>query len=186
MIKGEYYKVKGTVSSYSKTVQGFHWLSTLLILILLLTGLVMTDMADSLGKTNLYRAHVALGLLILVITVFRVIWRFKDRDPEMPVGLSSPHALGLKVIHILLYILLFVLIVSGMGIIALSGLGWSLANITPEAITKGIPPMFTHGITSKLYIALFLVHLVGVLIYQFKKSDVMSRMGVSWFPGKPA
>lgn len=178
--------MKNTVSSYSRTVQGFHWLSTLLILTLLLTGLVMTDMADSLGKTNLYRVHVALGMLILLITVFRVIWRFKDRDPEMLSGLSSLHTLGLKVIHILLYVLLFVLIVSGIGIIALSGLGWSLTNITPEAISKGIPPIFTHGIVSKLYILLFIVHLVGVLIYQFKKSDIMSRMGVSWFPGQHA
>lgn len=178
--------MKSTVSNYSKPVQGFHWLSTLLILILLPMGLVMTRMADGSTKTNLYRIHVVMGLLILLITVFRVVWRFKDRDPEMPSGLSSLHELGLRVIHILLYILLLVLIVSGIGIIALSGLGWSLANITPEAIAKGIPPLFTHGIVSKLYILLFMVHLVGVLIYQFKKSDVMARMGVSWFPGKHA
>ncbi|NJN94100.1 MAG: hypothetical protein HC875_08400 [Anaerolineales bacterium] len=178
--------MKDAISSYSKTVQGFHWLSTLLILILLPMGLVMTRIADGATKTTLYRIHIVMGLLILVITVFRVIWRFKDRAPDALAGLSALHQLGLKAVHLLLYILLFVLIVSGIGMIALSGLGWSLANVTPEAILKDIPPVFTHGITSRLYILLVIIHLVGVLIYQFKKSNVMARMGVSWFPGKHA
>lgn len=173
-------------SSYGRIIQGFHWLNALLILILLPMGLVMTRMADGLNKTNLYRVHIAIGLLVLLITVFRVIWRFKDRVPDVPSGLSRLHKFGLKTVHILLYVLLFVLTISGIGMLVLSGLGLSPANVVPEAISQNITPVFTHRIVSRLYILLFIGHLGGVLMYQFRESNVMSRMGVSWFPGKPA
>jgi cytochrome b561 len=176
--------MKSTLSTYGRMAQAFHWLSAFFILAMLPLGLTMTRLAEGSSKTFLYQAHVGLGLLVLVLTAARIFWRLIEPTPETPASLSPLHKFGFKAIHFLLYFGLVVLLFSGVGILSLSGLSLSPANVLPEAITPDLPPVSVHRIAAQIYILLLLAHLGGVLLHQFTASKVMERMGIGWFPGK--
>jgi cytochrome b561 len=172
--------MRSDASKYGKIAQAFHWISALLIFAMLPMGLLMTRIADGATKNTLYKAHVAIGVLVLVLTILRIIWLFVEPRPETPPGLSPARAWVLKGVHVLLYALLLLLAVSGVGMLLGSGIGLSIGGLTPDAILRDLTGLKVHGITSKLYIALLIAHIGGVLQYQFTKSDVLSRMGVTW------
>lgn len=176
--------MKSNLSGYGRIAQAFHWLSAFLILAMLPLGLVMTRLAEGAAKTFLYQAHVGLGLLVLGLTAARIVWRFVEPTPEAPAGLSPLHKFGFKTVHFLLYLMLVVLLFSGVGMLLLSGLSLSPAGVLPQAVAPDLPPVFVHRIVARIYMLLLLAHLGGVLLHQFTAVRVMGRMGMGWFPGK--
>lgn len=171
--------------TYGRVTQIIHWLSALLIIGLLIFGTVMTRLGDGATKTQMYQTHVLIGLTVLVLTAVRLIWRLVEPWPTDPPGLSTNRARAFKWNHILLYVFLIPLLFSGVGMLLLSNLGLSPGNVMPEAI-KDVPPRTFHDIGSKLVLLLFLMHVVGVLQYQFTKGDTLGRMGLPWFKKKEA
>jgi len=176
--------MKSDASKYGKIAQAFHWISALLIFTMLPMGITMTRIADGATKDTLYKAHVAVGVLVLILTILRIIWLFIEPRPEVPPGLSPARVWVFKGVHVLLYVFLLLLTVSGVSMLLSSGIGLSIGGVTPEAILRDLTPLKVHGITSKLYIALLIAHIGGGLQYQFTKSDVLSRMGVTWLKSK--
>lgn len=162
---------------YTRTMQLFHWSGALLILGLWLLGVVMHEMADTPLKTQLYRVHVGIGLLTLILTVARIVWLFVGKRPE-DLAMPAWRRLAFVWNHRLLYLIVALLLVSGVGMLVLSGIGISLANVIPAAI-QDVPPRTVHGIASKLFLALFVMHFVGVVHYQFTEGETFARMGVA-------
>ena len=71
---------------YSGLNQALHWLTALCMVAILPLAWVMTN-AD--GKTyhnlpDLYNWHKTLGGLVLLLTAFRIVWRFIDKPPPYP------------------------------------------------------------------------------------------------------
>lgn len=168
-----------TKVSYDRITQGLHWISAILIIIMIILGLTMTRIGESSTQVLMYRTHVGFGLIVLVLTAIRLIWLFIHRWPPVPPGLSKLRELAFKWNHILLYIVLIPLLLSGIGMLVLSGIGIIPSNVTPGAI-KDVPPRMFHHYAAIVFTFLLLMHLVGVLQYQFKKGDVFSRMGIKW------
>jgi cytochrome b561 len=71
---------------YSKMNQALHWLTAACMVAILPLAWVMTN-ADS-GKfhqaADLYNWHKTLGGLVLLLTAFRLVWRFRDGPPAYP------------------------------------------------------------------------------------------------------
>jgi cytochrome b561 len=88
--------MKSTLSTYGRIAQAFHWLSTFFILAMLPLGLAMTRLAEGPVKTFLYQAHVGLGLLVLVLTAARILWRFIEPTPEPRQGCHPYTSLALR------------------------------------------------------------------------------------------
>jgi cytochrome b561 len=169
--------------TYGRVTQIIHWISALLIIGLLIFGTVMTRLADGAAKTQMYQSHVLIGLTVLVLTVIRLVWRFVEPWPDAPPGLSANRARAFKWNHILLYVFLIPLLVSGVSMLLLSNLGLSPGNVLPEAI-QDVPPRTFHDIGSKLVLLLFLMHVVGTIQYQITKGDTLGRIGLPWFKKK--
>lgn len=167
------------MASYGRGTQAFHWLSALLLMGMVPAGLIMTRIAEGPLKQSLYRVHVLLGLSVLVITVIRLIWRFVEPWPPAPPGLSPVRTKVFTWNHILLYVVLVALLLSGIGMLLLSSVSLWPMTLDPEAI-QDVPPRAVHGILSKVFVLLFLMHLGGVLQYQLRKGDTLSRMGITW------
>lgn len=91
----------------------FHWVTALLIFILLPLGMWMTGLPFSDFKLELYNCHKTLGLLVLILFIARIGWRMAHTAPA---ELSS-HAVWEKKLaaatHVLLYALLFLIPLSG-------------------------------------------------------------------------
>jgi len=166
---------------YDRGTQRFHWLSALLILAMIPIGFIMQD-ADGATKLLLYRLHCGIGLLLLAMTVVRILWRFKQPTPAPPAGMGKLHVRGLEATHVLLYVILLALTVSGVAMLALSDLPQVLSGASsdyPDLAELG--PRKAHGAGAFTYIALLIAHVGGVVLHQVRHGGSFHRIGV----GKP-
>lgn len=91
-----------------------HWLVALVVFGLFALGLWMVDL-------DYYHAwyktgpdiHRSIGILLLALMVFRVVWRFMNQAPKPIEGQSRWEIRSAHGVHLLLYLLLFVAFVSG-------------------------------------------------------------------------
>ena len=168
-----------SVSGYNRITQVTHWVSALLILGMLGIGLAMTRIGEGGVQESLYNVHVGIGLGTLALTAIRLVALVVHRWPSPPPGLSPANERALIGTHVLLYTLLIALLASGIGTLALSGLSLAPGSIVPADI-ENVPSRMAHDLLSKVFIALLLVHVVGVVRYQLGKGDTLGRMGVPW------
>ena len=165
-------------TTYSGVAQAIHWISALLIVTMIGLGLVMTRIDADTAQQALYRAHVTIGLAVLALTAIRLAWLVFHRWPAPPPSLASVQAKLFIGNHVLLYLVLIVMLSSGVGMLALSGLPSPL-GVVPADI-EDVPPRLIHDILSKVFIGLLVMHILGVLEYQLHKGDTLSRMGIRW------
>ncbi len=178
--------MKEAPPAYSKGMQIVHWLSVLLILTMIPIGLIMIRMDMNATKTTLFQVHVALGLLVLLLTAIRLILRFIRPVPPTPTDITGVRKLLFQGIHLFQYLTLIALVISGVSILLNSGVGLLPTNVTPQAINIDLSAVSFHSLLAKFFILLIVLHVAGVLEYQFRHHDVLSRMGVPWFAPKSA
>lgn len=178
--------MKSSTQVYGKLAVWLHWISMVLILVLAPLGTIMVRLGDNPVRANLYSLHDAIGVVVLVLTLARVLWRALDRDPEPPAGIQGLHLTFFKGVHFLLYVALLSLTITGLGMLSASGVGLSLSSLSPELIATEMQPRIGHSLLSKLFIALFFAHLGGVILHQVQKGDILHRMGIGWFQKKAA
>ncbi|MGH1365989.1 MAG: cytochrome b [Calditrichia bacterium] len=172
--------LKSTTDEFGRLAQIFHWISAILIVLMVPMGFAMQNIDNETTKVMIYQIHAVIGIAVLLLTIARVIWKRIDINPDLPPGFSPLHAIGFKAVHFLLYTVLLVLAASGIGILAISELGDTLFGSQTAIIPQGLgdlPPRQAHGIMARLFIALFIAHVGGVLLHQFTKSNVLARMG---------
>lgn len=168
-------KLKSSTDRYGAVAAAIHWLTALAIILLLISGQVMGG--PNLG--TILPFHVALGLLVGVLTLFRIVWwLFLDRQPVPVTGLSSAQHLAARLVHLGLYLAILVMVASGIAMVALSGAapqifgGGVLPNFT------ALPPFAAHDLVSKLLLVLALGHVGAALWHQLIKRDgLIGRMG---------
>ena len=143
-------------------------------------GLIMTRIEAGPGQDSLYRTHMALGLMILALTGIRLGALVFKRWPGPPPGLSYIRTVAFLGAHVLLYVVLVALIVTGTGMLLLSGLAPTPAGVVPGEI-QDVPPRSAHHLLAIVFIVLLAMHVAGVLEHQLRTGDVFSRMGIGWF-----
>lgn len=99
--------------SYSRLSKIIHWVMAVIILLMISTGFFMVQMNFSPFKFEIYALHKSFGFLILLLVVFRLIARFTKPTPP-PIKTHSVYEKFLsKAVHILLYMLMILIPVSG-------------------------------------------------------------------------
>lgn len=159
-------------SAYSVPQRLLHWLVALLIFFNLLFPDGMnkwrhlvhngqTPSPDDIAGANI---HAYVGIAILILAIIRLAVRFSSDAPEKPNGQPAfLHHIAL-VTHVLLYVLIFAMPVSG---IAAYYLGVDTAG-------------FVHGGPIKMLLWIVVVlHIFGALVQHFYfRSDVLRRMTI--------
>lgn len=170
--------------NYSRASQILHWLSMVIIIVLWAAGFAMTNLVTDVEmQTNMYRTHVIVGYVVLLLTLARIALIFFEKRPVPPEGVTGVKWLLFVGDHYALYIILLVLVFSGSAMLLTSGLSpASIPTLTPEMI-QDVAARGGHDVFSKVFLLLLLAHIAGVLRYQFMDGDVMGRMGIP-FPGK--
>jgi cytochrome b561 len=99
--------------SYSAPAKWFHWLTAVLVLILIPVGIAMTNMGDGPTKNNLYEYHKSFGITVWVIAALRIVYRLAKGAPAPDASLTRFQRVASSTVHFLLYALVFLLPILG-------------------------------------------------------------------------
>ena len=91
----------------------FHWLIALLIIALATIGLIMTDMANSPTKINVYQLHKSIGIIVLALAALLLLWRLATRAPVPLAGTPRWQRIAASGTHAALYAMMLVMPLSG-------------------------------------------------------------------------
>ncbi len=166
--------VFGRVSRYA------HWIIGLLILILLPMGLLVSLLGPDHPDRAVYLGtHQMLGLTVLLLVVFRVLWLIQSPAPPMRADLNPSQRNLAKVTHVGLYVLMLGFPVTGVLLTAWSGealdvFGWSPASlVTPDAQLAGVAATLHNLVLpAAFYIAIF-AHLGAVTKHHFAERRLL-------------
>ncbi|WP_299257969.1 cytochrome b/b6 domain-containing protein [uncultured Aquimarina sp.] len=169
---------------YSNRTIWIHWVSTLLILGLIYTGIRMEHQSISESKFVLYQTHFSFGILVFMLTIIRVIALFNDPRPNSLYSKTSIRERLKKWVYYGFYIGIIWMCISGLFSLFLEGIIYSLKSGNwqdlPEISTNGFHPiMLSHHIMAKMIFLLLLFHISGfVLHWVQKKENTLKRI---WF-----
>ena len=173
--------LKSTADRYDTMILSIHWVSALLIIILLVSGLRAANTVDPVAKAAILKFHIPLALAVLGLTVWRIVWWWGfDRKPMPVVGSPYWQERLARGVHILFYIVILGMIASGIGMVALSGAGPVISGgegALPDFWKY--PPRVPHGIGARLLLALLVLHTGAALYHQFVRRDGL--LGRMWF-----
>jgi cytochrome b561 len=104
--------LQNTQSTYGSVAKMLHWTMALWFLTAYIVIIYLTwDHTEGLIPGLNY--HKVVGFTILVPLVVRVVWRMRNPVPPLPIGMPQWQIIASKFSHSLLYILMFVMPITG-------------------------------------------------------------------------
>lgn len=176
-------------TSYSKMAMRLHWVIAILIISLLCGGLLMGKIpAEQQGlKIAVYNWHKTLGLLVLVLSVFRIYWRLTHKPPAQIAGVKKWEEKLAGLVHFFFYAFMIAMPLVGWGIASTARYPSRLFNAMPLPRLpflgdlenrKEVHHFFeeTHEILAFMAIALILLHVFAAIKHQRAGKAVLARM----------
>lgn len=176
--------IKNTSSRYGLLSVSIHWLVAVAVYGLFGLGLWMTSLSYySPWYQKAPKIHMTIGVILLLLMIFRVVWRFFSAQPK-PIETHSALVRFLsKAGHLGIYLLLFVVMLSGYLIFTADGDPIVLlGGIEIPALITGIPNQADLTGAIHLYGAWTLVvlsvgHALAALKHHFIDKDAtLKRM----------
>ena len=168
---------------YTATAILLHWLIALLIFAAFPLGLYMHDLHLSPLKLQLYSYHKWIGITALVLAILRVLWRVTHKPPPLPDTIARWQQIASGLTHLLLYLLLFAVPMSGWLMSSAKGFKTVWLGVLPLPDLVGKDKALGHLLEnvhqSLNYLLLLLVvaHVAAALKHKFlDRDDVMARM----------
>jgi len=180
--------LKSDKQHWGSLTKFFHWTIVLLILVQGTLGLVMVDLPKKPSIIPIFSLHKSIGMTILFLAVLRLGWRAFDRRPADPAAMPGWQALGAHAGHMLLYVLLFLVPLSGWWFDSVSGLRplywFNLFEIphmaAPDPALKELARS-RHESLFWLLVFVALGHAAMAFVHQFINRDgTLSRMLPAW------
>lgn len=180
--------LKNTSNSFGTIAKTLHWVIALGILGMLAVGFIMVDMEPSPSKWTLYSLHKSTGVLILLLVILRLTWRLQNTVPQLPTNLQLWHRQLAKLSPIILYILLFLMPLSGFTLsqagghpITVYGI-FTLPNIVPKNLDYSTVASIIHKYGGFAFIGVLILHVGAALYHHFiLKNNLLKRMMPNWF-----
>lgn len=171
---------KSTATSYGRVAILIHWSSAMAVILAFAAGFAVANVAAPAQQVPILIAHIALGSIVLLLTLLRIVWWIvADKRPRPPADQPQWQRLAARIVHGSLYLLLLAMASSGIVTVLLSGAIPTILSGGPVPDFSELIPRMAHSIMSKLLLALFVVHVGAALYHQFVRHDrLMARMGV--------
>jgi cytochrome b561 len=172
------------MSRYHPALVFLHWLLAILLIVGLAVGTFVLDpiLESDPAKLDALRQHMIVGLVILALMLVRLIVRLRtSHPPEADIGVPTLNKLA-RWAHWALYIAVFGLIGSGIGMSILAGLPPIVFGGSGDPLPASfddLPPRMAHGLFATLLALLIAGHVAAALYHQFVRKDgLLARM---WF-----
>ena len=166
---------------YPKTIVILHWVIALLIVSAFALGTVMTDMRISPTKLQYYSYHKWIGVTVLGLVAVRLLTRLFTRAPAHPTGMSAWQAKAADAVHVLLYVLMFAVPLS--GYFYTSAAGYPVVYLGLVQLPTFIAPdpalksslKELHELLTDVILAVVVLHVLAALKHQFIDKDGLLR-----------
>jgi len=164
-----------------------HWLSALIIFALFALGYWMVELTyyDPWYKTA-PDLHKSIGICLLALIIARFLWRLIQVNPKPLATHSRLEQRVAHAVHIILYILLFAIFMSGYLISTADGVGIDVFNLFTvpafAALIKNQEDIagVIHQYLAYSMIILALLHALAALKHHFIDKDVTLKRMLGW------
>ena len=158
-------------------------------------GIYMTRISEDLIQVfQLTQSHKSFGFLVFILAVIRVLWRWVNPTPALPVGTKTWEKGAAHASHFLLYLLIFILPISGWLMSTASPLNdpgayptqiknmvfglFEMPDLFPVGDEK-LSKLFgrIHEVAAFALAGLLIIHIAAALKHHFiGKNNVLRRM----------
>ena len=181
---------QSTTAGYTHTAIALHWLIAIALAGTFALGLYMHELPLSPQKLKFYSWHKWAGVTIFLFVILRLVWRLGHRPPALPILMPAWQRLAAEATHVLLYVLMFAVPLSGWLMSSAKGFQtvWFGVLPLPDLLDKdkelGDLLQQVHMILNFSMAGLVLAHLGAALKHHIlDRDDILSRMLP--FLGKP-
>jgi cytochrome b561 len=169
---------------YSAPARFFHWAIAFLMLIVWPAGLIIDKFYEvEWAKNLLYFVHENLGVVIWLLVLARLAWRWIKPPPPLPADMPALIRTAAHATHVALYVILIAQPIG--GFLATNAFGFPLDffGLIPlpspisdnEALGKVI--IYWHWITGLALFVILIAHIAGALYHLvIRKDGVFQRM----------
>ncbi|MFW2374666.1 MAG: cytochrome b [Gammaproteobacteria bacterium] len=175
---------KNNLDDWGWTSIVIHWVTALAVLALFVLGLWMVDLTyyDDWYRQAPY-IHKSIGVLLLLLTLFRLVWYYSNPRPESLGSYSDIERNAAKWVHGLMYLFMLSVMLSGYFISTADGrsidvFGWfempalDLAIENQEDLAGDI-----HFVLSVILISMVVVHAAAAMKHHWiDKDPTLKRM----------
>lgn len=167
---------------YDVVARAFHWAMALLIAYAAASILIGEELPRGDLRAFLSTTHRTAGALVLVLLIFRVVWRLFHKPPPLPDNMTPFQQRMAHIGHLGLYVLMALVPIVGIALTFRRGgtIDFGLFQIVSpltadRAAAKPIKEV--HELVAYALFALVGVHVAAALWHQFVKRDaIMTRM----------
>ncbi len=171
---------QNTIKRYHPLQVTLHWLVVVLVLAAFVIGKSMSGQPNEAAKLTPLALHMGVGILTLAVIVFRFVMRMRLPKPgHVTAGNPFFDWLG-RVVHYALYLLVFLMAVSGLSLSVQTGLpsivfGGSGASLPADFYD--FSARMLHGFIAPALALLVIVHVGAAFYHQLAlKDNLLARM----------
>lgn len=176
-------QLKNTDQRFGLVTRINHWVNAALVIGVIALGIYMVGLPREPATFELYNIHKSLGVLLLALIIWRLVWLKISPNPPLLPSKDWEHKLAHSV-RGLMYLALLIVPLAGWMMSNSAGHGvnffhlFDLPRIVPEsdAILAIVKPI--HVITGKFILpTLIVLHIAGALKHHFVYKDAtLKRM----------
>ena len=163
---------------YSAGAMFFHWTIAVLVIWNWRLAENAEHASDRAQAMAIFADHKAIGILILLMTVFRLIWRLTHPVPPLPRNYAPWERILARTTHIVFYVLLLALPIGAWLANSLAGrdidmFGLFTIPALPVGRNEGLAETIfgIHGTGGSIMIYLIGLHILGALKHTFIDKD---------------
>ena len=175
--------LRNSANSWGLVSRLFHWLMAALIFAQIALGAAAASWRLSPLKLDLFVWHKSVGMLILVLAALRILWRMISSAPVHPAGLAPWESRTAHIAHLLLYVLIVALPITGWVISSASNIPFKVFWLFPlpgiAAPDQALAEQMTqvHLALVLLLSLLLVVHIAAALLHHcLRRNGVLLRM----------
>jgi len=168
-------------STYHPVAKTLHWVTAVAVLGMLALGLWMTGLPLGFTKLYAFAWHKWIGLVVLLLTAGRLLWRWRHPPPALPPAVERWQTAVAPIAHWVLLGLLLAMPVSGWLMTSAAGVSvyWfgyiPLPDLVPRDQALFAALRTTHYFLSRLLIVVLLLHVAAVLHHDLLRRDGVFR-----------
>ncbi len=162
---------KNTTRHYGTIARLLHWSSVGLLVVVVYVSGLFEDMRPGDVREDLVRLHSSFGIVLLLIMVSRLGWRLSNINPIHSYKIRPLQKFFALLLHRLIYIVLILISLLGLGILLFSGgaiylFDFELGSFMTKQEALSEYAIYVHGWISVLIYPLFALHISAAIYHQ--------------------